>query len=425
MYCLIVKMDPSNSSTLSGGNSIQLSTLAMHGPVTESIPLNNGSELDGGNFTDTSSDTLALVLYYNKIRTNIWIYVPPIIITIGVFFNLLSFLIWIRSLVRKRGSSSNYFFACLAIADIVALLFIPSNDHISQAYWNGIDLRKYSDFTCKFYSFMFVFSLSFTSYTLAALALFRMIGTIYPHKYKQICSARNARITIIVIIAFTILAHIQAVFRFRLVDSDGNDPICFDTTDNAIIRIVTALWAMLVVYVVPMFTIVLSNACIVWKLIRRRMQPIGNTSTSQGDHAFSRTITVLIAVSLVYVITMSPMWVYVILRVRSYSRTVGMVELARSQLGWAIVNNVCLLNSAGNFFAYCLTHPLFFQEVKDCFRAFVARIRAAFPMCRKANTVGIINVEEAGLGKAGTSGTHRLTKSTTLSTTVAILETQS
>ncbi len=376
-----------------------------------SMASNNGSELGASNGTSTSSDTLALVLYYNKIRTYIWIYVPPSIITIGVIFNILSFIIWIRSLVRKRGSSSNYFFACLAIADIVALLFLPMYDHIGKAYYNGIDLRKYSDFTCKFYSFMFVLSLSLTSYILASLAVFRMIGTLYPHKYKQICSARNAKVIILLMIVFTIVAHVQTLFRYKLVHSNDTGPICIDPTNNIMVRILITVWTMLVMYIVPMFIIVLCNACIIYKLIRRRMQPIGNTSASQGDHAFSRTITVLIVVSLVYVITMAPMWVYVILRIRMHSQTIGRVALAKSQLAWAIVNNVCLLNSAGNFFAYCLTHPLFSQEVKDCFRAFVAGISAAFPMCRKTNSVGIINVEEAIPETACTSGSRRPTKS--------------
>ncbi len=191
------------------------------------------------------------------------------------------------------------------------------------------------------------------------------------------------------------------------------------------VRIVMTLWAMLRIYVVPMFTIVVSNACIVWKLIRKRMQPIGNPTASQGDHAFSPTITVLIMVSLVYVITMSPMWVYVILRIGMHSRTVGRLELARSQLGWAIVANVCLLNNAGNFFAYCVTHPFFFSEVKDCFQVFATQVSRAFPMCKKANTVGIINVEEAIPETACTSGGHRpLFRSSTFITTAASLETQ-
>ncbi len=117
-------MDPSNSSALGCRSSCQFATLVMHGPVTASIATDNGRALDGRNLTYSSSDTQELVLYYNKIGTNIWTYVPPLIITVGVICNLISLVVWIRSLVRKHGSSSNYFFACLAIADIIALLFV-------------------------------------------------------------------------------------------------------------------------------------------------------------------------------------------------------------------------------------------------------------------------------------------------------------
>ncbi len=388
--------------SLSRSSAYELSTFSMPRPVNANIASAKASEL---NFMYQSSSTQELILRYNNIRTYIWTYVPPVILTIGIPCNLLALVVWIQSLVKKRGSSSSYFFACLALADIIALISQPMFHHIGAAYYDGADLRKLSNFNCKFHSFMVAFSFSFTSYILAALAVFRMVGALYPHQYKQICSTRNAKMIILFIIVFTVLAHIQIIFRYRLLNSHERGPACHDPATNPIVRLFLTIWMMLVLYIVPMFTVVLSNACIIWKLIRKRMHSIGTGRASRGDHAFAGTITVLIAVSLVYVVTISPVWVYVVLHLRT--KLIGAMDrvvLARYQLSWAIVTNISLLNSMGNFFTYCVTHRQFVPEVKACFQAFSAQIRSRFPGCKKRNAVGIeIHVKEIDHGTASTS----------------------
>ncbi len=222
-----------------------------------------------------------------------------------------------------------------------------------------------------------------------------MIGVLFPHKYNQICSANNAKITIAVILVFNIIVQIQTTFRSKLmVAYPGKGPVC--TEPNRGTLVILTFFMMIVTYFVPMLIIAVSNLCIIWKLAKKRRQSIGTTGPSRGDHAYSGTITVLVAVSLVYFITMSPMWVFVLLQVSMNWRHAGRVEFARYQLGWAIVSNITLLNSSGNFFAYCLTHPQFVSEVKSCFRACSAKTMSAFPMFKRANAVGVIHVQEVG-----------------------------
>ncbi len=248
--------------------SYEQSTIGMYGPVKANNDSHFGKQVDRKNLMYLSSNTQELILYYSNIRTYIWTYVPPVVLTIGIFCNLLSLIFWIRSLVKKRGSSSSYFFASLAIADIIALLFIPMYDHIGKAYYNGMDLRNYSNFTCKFYMFMFPFSLSFPSYILASLAVFRMIGILFPHKYKQICSARNAKIIIICILIFTFMVQIETIFRFKLTKLyRSRRSVCREGNDEAFFRVVLTFFRMIVTYFVPMLITVLSNLCIIWSTV--------------------------------------------------------------------------------------------------------------------------------------------------------------
>ncbi len=399
----------SNDSQLDSRNSINPisrtheSHLVYNRFENKRIHPGNESQSDGKNLQNTSSD-VKLNSYYKSIRANIWTYVPPVIITVGVICNLLSFIVWVRSIVKKRGSSSSYFFACLAVADATVLFFVPMYNHVGHAYYNGANLRKYSNINCKFYYFMFGFSLSFSSHILASLALFRMVGVLYPHRYKQICSDRNAKRIILGIIACVTLVNIPSLFGFELTESDGKGLVCFYKASWNSISLLYTFMLSIEMYYFPLVIIVLANARIIWTLAKKRANVIGTTRTSRKDHAFSRNVTVLLAISLVYLITMAPLFVYSILRVtRVWPDTPG-IHLERHRLGYTIACNISLLNSALNFWVYCITHPQFITEVKDCFQAFAGCVRSTFPMCKRRNVVGVIHVEEWKLGTAGPSG---------------------
>ncbi len=361
------------------------------------------------NFPNTSSDNDKLILYYNNIRMNIWTFVPPMIITLGILCNFLSFTVWVRSLVKKRGSSSSYFFACLSVADIFVLIFVPLFNHVGIAYNDDIHLKNYSNFTCKFHYYMVGFSLTFTSYVLASLAVFRMVGALFPHRYKHICNARRAKIILACIIAFSLLARIPTLFTFKLTNIDGKQQICRRTGNLKTIRLFIFFWGIIVTYFVPMFLIVFGNVGIIWKLARKRANSIWIANKNTEDHAFSRTVRVLIAISLVYLLTMWPMSVYLILRGARVWPETPAINLARYRLGFTIVSNVSLLNSMLNFPVYCLTHPHFITEVKDCFRACSGCFSSTF-LCKKRNTVGVAHGE---VGTAGSSGTQTISNKAT------------
>ena len=101
------------TSSVTGNNSYEHIT---YNSFTARIDSGSVSQLDNHELTDTSSKTQDLTNYYNDIKTYIYTFVPPVLITVSVFCNLLSLVVWVRGLLKKRGSSSSYFFICLAVA---------------------------------------------------------------------------------------------------------------------------------------------------------------------------------------------------------------------------------------------------------------------------------------------------------------------
>ncbi len=411
--CSTSLMKMSNTTSQTGSNTYELSTNGTHCSFTAGIVSNTENQLDRHDSAESSSSQ-DLINYYNDIKTYIYTFVPPVFVAIGVFCNLLSLIVWVRGLLKKQGSSSSYFFACLAVADILALVSTSLYDHVANAYFIFqqdhsiyVDLRNYSNFLCKLYCFMFPFSLSLTSYILASLALFRMIGVIYPHRYKQTCCARNARKIILCIIASTLLLHFHIIFRAKLVNFPGvARPVCSSSvpTNKGFIRQFMILLMTILDFLVPMLIIVVCNIGIIWKLVKRKAQLDHTRQIIKGDHAFSRTVVVLVAVSLVYIITMSPMVVGIIFNSYINWRATSGLQLAGNKLFYALVFNICLLNSSTNFFTYCLAHPQFIPEVKLCFAVLAAKISSIFQKCRKRNTVGIIHIREVKVETANSSG---------------------
>ncbi len=396
---------------VSSANTVDMealeSTSVMHeliGLANTTTTLRNSFLMDRSNSTKITPDDKDLIIYYNNMQTYIWTYVPPIIMTIGVISNLLSLAVWVRSLVNKRGSSSSYFFACLSVADIIVLLFVPMDGHIGHVYYNGINPRRFSDFACKFYYFMMGFSLSFTSYLLASLSLFRLVGILCPHRYKQICNSRNAKRIILFILAFSILAHAHFLIGFKLTNLEKKLPDCKYETSWNFIRLFFTFWSMVVTYFLPMVIIVFANVAIICKLFRKRALSIGTTNTSNGDHAFSRIVIILIVISMVYFFTMSPLSVYIIFRGNKDLAAMSRVSLLRDRLGWTITSNISLLNSTLNFWTYCITHPQFLTELKDCFQVFKGWLSSTFLICWERKAVRKVTKVQIELGSAGPSG---------------------
>ncbi len=405
-------MDILNTTSVNEGSSYEPSTVVTHDSFTVGVVSDNGSHLNGHGIRDTSSTTQDLINYYNDLKTYIYTFVPPVFITVGVLSNLLSLVVWVRGLLKKRGSSSSYFFACLAIADVIALLSISLLDHVANAYYTYkqdhsiyVNLRDYSIFLCKLYSFMFPFSISLTSYILASLALFRMIGIIYPHCYKEICSNRIAKIVILCIIVSTVLIHLQLLFQVKLVNFPGLErPVCTIPPNKGFISLFLAVLTAILDYFLPISIIVPCNIGIIWKLAKRKAQSDSKKQIKKGDHAFSRTVIFLVAVSFVYICTMSPMCVGIVLYAYINWRATTAVQLAWYKLFYAVALNLCNLNSSTNFFTYCLTHPQFVQEVKLCFAALTAKIESIFQKCKNINIVEITHARQVMVGTLGTSG---------------------
>ncbi len=92
----------------SGESASEMDELIGHAFTT--ITLRNANLMGKTSLMKITPEDKELIIHYNNVRTYIWTYVPPIIMTIGIISNLLSLAVWVRSLVKKRGSSSSYFF---------------------------------------------------------------------------------------------------------------------------------------------------------------------------------------------------------------------------------------------------------------------------------------------------------------------------
>ena len=97
----------------------------------------------------------------------LWVYIAPVIITVGVLFNGLIILVLLMRKFCK--DSTRILLITLALADITVLLVGPLRHWLLECF--GIEVRLLSYASCPIHSFLIYQSQLFSSMTLVLLTL--------------------------------------------------------------------------------------------------------------------------------------------------------------------------------------------------------------------------------------------------------------
>ncbi len=279
-------------------------------------------------------------------------------------------MVWTRPSMGK-GSSSSFLLASLAVIDSCVLLFVPVYDYLYHGPVK-FNIRSYNNISCKISSYLMKVLPAISSYNLITLSIFRAVGIFWPHKYKSLCTKKRAIIIMTVILMIMSLAFVhQFVFQKLIKSSYFKIVLCNHDPSYFLSHVLPNLQNTLGTYL-PLALIFLINVSIIVKLACRKM---GN----QGSG--SKITATLIAVSVLYLITQTPMAVYVtFFRIIDWEKA-GPVFKVRFSYYWSIVSNLSIVNNAGNFPLYCLTGARFRNEL--------AEILSHFCCCKGPRKLGV------------------------------------
>lgn len=212
---------------------------------------------------------------------------------------------------RKGRTSSIYLFLLvLAVTDLIVLYTGLLR------YWiislSDIDIRDFSDWGCKLHLFLLYTSMDFSSWILVSVTIERFIGIYYPLHSKTLFTTRHARVILVVLLVVIVGVNFHFFWTNGLTE-DGcgslNDEYYY--FDEYIFT-----WIDFVVLSVVPFTIM--SVCNVFIIVtlrnlesRQRKLMRGLLNKSPTIKSMSTT-HMLIAVSVVFLLTTLPPSVYLI-----------------------------------------------------------------------------------------------------------------
>lgn len=339
--------------------------------------------------------------------------VPPILIIFGTFGNTLTVVILIRQVGKL--SSTAVFLLALAVSDTMFLFTGPLRRWII-AVWNK-DIRHISEIGCKFSVYFTYSSIQFSSWILVAVTVERLISVVWPHRVKLGCTPRLSVMTVFILflIIFGLNTHILYGFGRSDLPMYRGFGYC-----EALYPGYQLFWSksyawidFCVVYALPFCILTASNMVIIYKLKKtrgiRRTMSVSERSSTNDTKSITLTLTLL---SLLFFICLTPVSVYFIYRPYWAEDNekwicVDVYEYIRleeiSKFVFVVTNLFGYINASFNFVLYIISGSKYRSEIKALF------------LCRTSGKSGVFG--------RSTSGSHRQTMYSTVSTVRQLIRT--
>ena len=275
--------------------------------------------------------------------------------------NLLIVLILRRP--KMRNHTIYLYMTVLALAD----MFHTAIGLLGRL-WIGA-ISNYAEFNknailCKFWFYSYYFSESSSDWTLACMSCERCLAVLAPLKSRVLMSTRSSMI-ILAVIHVALLAVFTNVFHYFGITTYNQCTALEESMDAADIF---RQWVNPIVIVyIPSLIIFICNIIIVVVLVRARIlrkQLSSSTSQTEQDN-FRSTISMLLSVSVVFVILKAPRQVFGASNLsRTFAYHLATHEQARVRLIWALTVWMGSFNHCVNFFVYVISGQVFRQELR-------------------------------------------------------------
>ncbi|WAR11491.1 GHSR-like protein [Mya arenaria] len=305
-----------------------------------------------------------------RINKAIGLYLPPFLLLMGTFGNVMTFLI-LRNKAMTR-QSTNLFLAALAIADSI-VLFVGL-----LRRWLGdilqMDIQSESDWLCKAVSVLGYSSSQFSVWLIIAVTIERFLVVSHPLHTSRYCNLTRAK-RIICLIAFLIVAiNFHFLFTVSVHEHEHGLKSCDSAPQFRLLVTVIWPWIDASLYaLLPFLLIVVCNTLIIIQTLKatiwREAQngPLINTADKRKvfkDNNIKLTV-MLLSVSFTFLITTFPMAIVMVFH-SGWSRDIENVPLsviAQRQLIRTSAEMLMFLNHSVNFYLYCALGQKFRNQV--------------------------------------------------------------
>lgn len=311
----------------------------------------------------------------------------PLIVSVGVVGNILSFVVMKSKTLRYKSYS--HYLCALAVFDTLTLIFrqVESVDEFYLQHMKSKGLfQNFNDNTCKIYNFFSHVISLMSSWLVVFMALERLIAVCYP--FKNVVIRQQTGAVLVICFLFVIVCGSQS-FRLVMIEHIVYDEL-HDIQDClagiSYIGHYTSLdvyffqWTL--VFVLPVLLISVFNGLVLYRImkVRKDLQNNDNASNLRYERAVDkkqRSTYMLLVVTFTYVVILLPL--FTLSLVVDLTIKLGTLETARKTYRALspyidICVSVSLLNYGVNFFIYVLSGRRFRYELRHiCFKRMPSR----------------------------------------------------
>jgi len=311
-----------------------------------------------------------------EVQKYILLYIPPVLLVIGTFGNLFSFVILLKN---TRKASTYSYLSVLAIVDILVLYIGLFNLWIAQFLINVKEMHR---FVCKTATFLGYTCSEISVWLIVAVTIERTIVVLFPLKAPRVCNTKYARITITSIIILFASVNLHFFWSVGLEYTHGNETTVVECKAREnYTQLVEQIWPWVDAAMYsfsPFVVIFVLNLIIILNVISARKARLmlrqqsslarpGRHKHSQEHGEMSRRITfMLLAVSFTFLITTLPKNIYIIYTSFNKAQDIELEieSLLKRKLIDTIAEMLMYTNHSINFFLYCATGKKFRGQVR-------------------------------------------------------------
>ncbi|XP_062571917.1 growth hormone secretagogue receptor type 1-like [Saccostrea cucullata] len=296
-------------------------------------------------------------------------YVLPIIIFVGTFGNVMSFVILVQR--EMRQTSTFFYLATLAVAD-TGVLYLSAFKTWFRVL-TGYELLHQSDAACKILIFLTHFFVHFSAWLIVAITVERFLAVWFPLRATTMCSLARAKFATAMIAMIFILINSHIFWTAELYSLPSGQVRCMSYAYQNLVCVVFP-WIYLVLYsFLPVLVLLLFNTLIIVNLVKTKSLFQAMTKTDQQmryDH--QKLAICLLVISFTWIFTTLPRPLYQLLMKTPTSTEKQAEALFVRTLSFILM----YINHAVNFFIYGITGQRFRMELK---RLFLCRVHLRKP----------------------------------------------
>ncbi|KAI0229932.1 hypothetical protein LSAT2_019666 [Lamellibrachia satsuma] len=326
------------------------------GNITEAVSANYISTGDSwANLTP--NDSSAVHNATDELDRHIWLYAAPVLFIVGLCGNSLTVAVSRRK--RLRNTTVSVFLSAMALADNLVLItgILPEWLSICFAY----EAREESAQACKWSKFLAYGTGDVAIWILAAFTCDRFVAVCFPMKKRSHFRPRGALLLCACVCCAAVTKNAHLFWTRGAVYDDATGALlsnCGRPPQFAYFEMYVRPWiAFALVSVLPLVTIAVCNATIIWTLARARVRRT-STASSYNSHV-THTAVLCLSASFTFLVCIVPS--IVLLIGKPYWTHSGHGNPAYD-VSKAVCNLIVYVNHSINFFLYCMTGGRFRHE---------------------------------------------------------------